>query len=77
MIGECGEEPESDVYCKLITIFVCPFIHKSDRNIPPNTQSTVQQLFIDNVYPALTLECAMDRVSTQTLHPPHSYLMAW
>lgn len=25
----------------------------------------------------LTLECAMDKVSTQTLQPPHSYLIAW
>lgn len=24
-----------------------------------------------------TLECAIDRVSTQTRQPPHSYLMAW
>ncbi|TNN89575.1 hypothetical protein EYF80_000178 [Liparis tanakae] len=26
---------------------------------------------------ALTLEWVMDRVSTQTRQPPHSYLMAW
>lgn len=26
---------------------------------------------------SLTLECAMDKVSTQTLQPPHSYLIAW